>query len=102
MDNYSFNHSKIALIASQSNQNKKRCVKTHLFLGEDKLVEMLSRFKITNNALPIPSLALGTHEVTLQKLTEGYSALANLGVLCDIKRLCVKLISRAAVCAVID
>lgn len=73
----------VSMIYALATSDNIYAVKTHLFLGEDKLVEMLSRFKISNNALPIPSLALGTHEVTLQKLTEGYSALANLGVLCD-------------------
>lgn len=55
-------------------------MKTHLFLGPSCLSDTLKRFgfsgKIPAN---LPSLALGTKEVTLQELTEGYSILANLG-----------------------
>lgn len=54
-------------------------VKTHLFLGTNTLVKTLKDFgftsKINNNA----SLALGTSEVYLKELVEGYSKIASLG-----------------------
>lgn len=70
----------VSMIYALATSDNIYAMKTHLFLGEEKLVEILKRFNITNNAQPIPSLALGTHEVTLQNLTEGYAALANLGI----------------------
>ncbi len=55
-------------------------VKTHLFLGCDKLASKLTEFGIASNVPKIPSLALGTYEVTLENLTEGYQILANEGI----------------------
>lgn len=56
-------------------------VKTHLFLGTDVLASTLTRFGFSGN-IPkdLPSLALGTKEVSVEELTEGYAILANLGV----------------------
>lgn len=54
-------------------------VKTHLFLGEDKLVKMANRVGITDNIEPIPSLALGTEEISLFNMVCGYAAFANMG-----------------------
>lgn len=55
-------------------------MKTHLFLGTDVLVDTLKRFNISGNIPSIPSLALGTYEISLQELTTAYSVLANEGV----------------------
>lgn len=54
-------------------------MKTHLFLGVDKLPQTLKRFGISGNIPNIPSLALGTYEVSVRELTEAYATLANLG-----------------------
>ena len=54
-------------------------VKTHLFLGCDALVDTLKRFKFTGEIKPIPSLALGVKEVSVEEITRAYSTLANLG-----------------------
>ena len=54
-------------------------MKTHLFLGEEKLVDKLKTFGITSELSPLPSLALGTLEVSLFDLISCYSVLANLG-----------------------
>ncbi len=55
-------------------------MKTHLFLGPNVLSSTLKRFGFSGE-IPsdLPSLALGTKEVSLQELTEGFSTLANLG-----------------------
>lgn len=55
-------------------------MKTHLYLGTDELAKTLKRFGFSGN-IPsdLPSLALGTKEVSLQELTEAYAILANLG-----------------------
>lgn len=55
-------------------------VKTHLFLGTDVLVDTLKRFKISGDIPSIPSLALGTYEISLQELTTAYSILASGGI----------------------
>ena len=54
-------------------------VKTHLFLGEDTLVNMLKRVGITSKLNAIPSLALGSQEINIIELTSAYSSLANQG-----------------------
>ena len=54
-------------------------VKTHLFLGEETLVNMLKRIGITSNVEAIPSLALGSEEISLLEMTKAYATFANLG-----------------------
>lgn len=54
-------------------------VKTHLFLGEDTLVETLKRVGITSKLEAIPSLALGSKEIKLIEMVSAYSTLASLG-----------------------
>ncbi len=53
-------------------------VKTHLFLGEDKLVKMANRVGIDTNMSAIPSLALGTEEITLFDMVCGYATFASM------------------------
>ena len=54
-------------------------VKTHLFLGEETLVEMLKRVGITSKLEAIPSLALGSKEIKLLDMVTAYSTLASSG-----------------------
>lgn len=54
-------------------------VKTHLFLGEDNLTNIAKRVGITSNLQAIPSLALGTEEISLIDMVSAYSSFANLG-----------------------
>ncbi len=54
-------------------------VKTHLFLGEETLVEMLKRVGITSPLEAIPSLALGSEEITLKDMVSAYSTFASGG-----------------------
>ena len=58
-------------------------VKTHLFLGEQSLVNIANRVGIENNLEPIPSLALGTEEITLIDMVSAYCSFANLGYKID-------------------
>ncbi len=53
-------------------------MKTHLYIGMDKLSNMLNKFNIKNEKTP--SLALGTVEATLLELTSIYNTFASLGV----------------------
>lgn len=54
-------------------------VKTHLFLGEDTLVNMLKRVGINSKLGSIPSLALGSEEISLIEMTGAYAIFANGG-----------------------
>ncbi len=54
-------------------------VKTHLFLGEDELVNILKKVGITTTLEPIPSLPLGSNEINIIELTSAYATLANQG-----------------------
>ena len=58
-------------------------VKTHLFLGEETLVNMVNRLGISNNMSAIPSLALGTKEISLMEMVCGYGAFASQGYKVD-------------------
>ncbi|MDQ0271761.1 transglycosylase domain-containing protein [Cytobacillus purgationiresistens] len=54
-------------------------VKTHLFLGEDALVNTVKDFGITTKMDKVPSLALGTSGLRVTELANAYSMLANGG-----------------------
>ena len=54
-------------------------VKTHLFLGEENLVSIANRVGISNTLSAVPSLALGTEEISLIEMVTGYAAFANMG-----------------------
>ena len=54
-------------------------VKTHIFLGEEKLVSISNRLGITNSLEALPSLALGTEEISLMDMVSSYSVFANMG-----------------------
>jgi penicillin-binding protein 2D len=54
-------------------------VKTHLFLGEDSMVETAKRFGIQSKMAKVPSLALGTSGVRILEIANAYSHFANGG-----------------------
>lgn len=54
-------------------------VKTHLFLGEDMLVQTVKKFGITTKMNKVPSLALGTSGVRVIEMAGAYSMFANGG-----------------------
>jgi membrane peptidoglycan carboxypeptidase len=54
-------------------------VKTHLFLGEQTLVNLLSKFNI-NHVTPNPSLALGTFNSNIYTMSNIYTTFANTGI----------------------
>ena len=49
-------------------------------IGIDSLIEYARRFGITSKLAPVPSLAIGTGELSLLELTSAYSAFANDGL----------------------
>ncbi|WP_040206863.1 transglycosylase domain-containing protein [Neobacillus jeddahensis] len=54
-------------------------VKTHLFLGEEALIETAKKFGISTKMAEVPSLALGTSGVRVIEMANAYSLLANGG-----------------------
>lgn len=54
-------------------------VKTHMFLGEDALVNISKRLGISSKLEEIPSLPLGTAEISIKEMAAAYSAFANEG-----------------------
>lgn len=54
-------------------------VKTHLFLGEENLVSIANRVGISDKLDAVPSLALGTEEISLMDMVSGYASFANMG-----------------------
>lgn len=55
-------------------------LKTHLFLGTDKLYNMMNKLNFTSEINNNVSLCLGTSEVYLSDLVNAYSTLASLGL----------------------
>ena len=76
-DNYA--NGPISMEAAISYSDNIFAVKTHLFLGENLLVNTAKRLGITSELSPIPSLALGTEEISLLEMTSAYSTFASLG-----------------------
>lgn len=73
----------ITMAAALAYSDNIYAVKTHLFLGEDTLVETAKRCGITGDLEPNPSLALGTSELKMIDFINGYTTLANGGYLTD-------------------
>lgn len=77
--NNKYGNKNITMAAALAYSENVYAVKTHLFLGEDTLVEMLKRVGITSKLDAIPSLALGSKEIKLIDMVTAYSTLASLG-----------------------
>ena len=58
-------------------------VKTHMFLGEQALVNILNKFQFTHVS-PHPSLALGTLNTNIYRLSSIYTTFANEGTYNDV------------------
>ncbi len=69
----------ISMAAALTFSDNIYAVKTHLFLGEETLVDIAKRVGIESPLSPIPSLALGSEEISLIEMTQAYSTLANEG-----------------------
>lgn len=69
----------ISLAAAISYSDNIYAVKTHLFLGDDALPDILRRVGIDEELNTLPSLALGAVEINMMDMMGAYSALANEG-----------------------
>lgn len=69
----------ISLATAISYSDNIYAVKTHMFLGEDALIDISKRLGITAKLEEIPSLPLGTAEINIIEMASAYSAFANEG-----------------------
>ena len=69
----------ISLAAAISYSDNIYAVKTHLFLGDNALPDILKRVGIEEEVNTLPSLALGAEEINMMDMMGAYSALANEG-----------------------
>lgn len=77
--NEKYGNKPISMAAAIAYSDNIYAVKTHMFLGEDTLVNMAKRVGITSQLEEVPSLPLGTGEINLIEMAGGYSAFANEG-----------------------
>lgn len=73
----------ITMAAALAYSDNIYAVKTHLFLGENTLVDTAKKMGITGELVANPSLALGTSELNMLDYVHGYTTLANGGYLTD-------------------
>lgn len=69
----------ISLATAISYSDNIYAVKTHMFLGEDALIDIARRVGITAKLDQVPSLPLGTASINIIEMASGYSAFANEG-----------------------
>ena len=74
-----YGHKPISMATAIAYSENIYAVKTHMFLGEDTLINMAKRVGITESLKEVPSLALGTSEINILEMTGGYAAFANEG-----------------------
>lgn len=77
--NDKYPNKQISLAAAISYSDNVFAVKTHLFLGENVLVDMAKRVGIKGQLSAIPSLALGSEEISMIDMIGGYACFANEG-----------------------
>lgn len=81
--NQKYGDKAITMAAALAYSDNIYAVKTHIFLGENTLVDMAKRVGITSNLQAVPSLALGSGEISLYEMVSAYSTLANEGYKVD-------------------
>jgi len=74
----------ITMAAALAYSDNVFAVKTHLFLGEEKLVETMKLVGLKESLEAIPSLALGSKEINMLDYAAAYNTLANGGYKQDV------------------
>ena len=69
----------ISMAAALTYSDNIYAVKTHLFLGEETLVDIAKRVGIESKLSPIPSLTLGSEEINIMEMMQAYGTFANEG-----------------------
>ena len=77
--NDKYGNKNITMAAALAYSDNIYAVKTHLFLGEEVLVNTANRIGIQGKLEPLPSLALGTSELSMIDFARGYTTLASGG-----------------------
>lgn len=77
--NQKYANKNITMAAAISYSDNIYAVKTHLFLGEETLVNVSKRMGITEDLDEIPSLPLGTNEMTMVDFANAYTTLSSGG-----------------------
>ena len=77
-------NSDITMAAALAYSDNIFAVKTHLFLGEEKLVDTMKNIGLKTELKAIPSLALGSIEINMLDYANAYNTLANGGYKSDI------------------
>ena len=77
--NHQYANTDITLAQAIALSDNIYAVKTHLFLGQTKLIETAKRFGLTTKMDKVPSLALGTSGARVIEMVNAYSLLANGG-----------------------
>lgn len=77
--NSRYGNKEITMAAAISYSDNIYAVKTHLFLGEETLVDTAKRMGINKDLDPIPSLPLGTNELSMIDFANAYTTLASGG-----------------------
>ncbi|MBO4245663.1 MAG: transglycosylase domain-containing protein [Bacilli bacterium] len=77
--NDKYANKEITMAAALSYSDNIYAVKTHLFLGEETLVNYAKKIGIKSNLEPNPSLALGTNEINMYEYANAYLTLASGG-----------------------
>lgn len=74
----------ISLASALAYSDNVVAVKTHIFLGEETLVNTMKTMGLKEKLMPIPSLALGTIELNMLDFARAYTTLASGGYNRDI------------------
>ena len=77
--NDKYANKEITMAAALSYSDNIYAVKTHLFLGEETLVNYAKKLGIKSKLEPNPSLALGTNEINMYEYANAYLTLASGG-----------------------
>ena len=75
----SYPNKKITMATALAYSDNIYAVKTHLFLGENTLVDTAKRLGIDSCLQAVPSLPLGTEEINIIDMTGAYATFANEG-----------------------
>lgn len=82
--NSKYGNKNITMAAALSYSDNIYAVKTHLFLGEETLVNTAHRMGIKEEMDPIPSLALGTSSLNMLDFATAYTTIASGGIKRDL------------------
>ena len=84
-DNNSTPHNKVAIWYALTNSMNLPSIDLYFKLGHDKLENTFNKFKINEHLKEVPSVALGSMDLSLNDIIKIYSAFANKGMLNDLK-----------------